>query len=133
MTTTADTTTTTASDTIAARYIAAFNETDSTARRAMISRTFTEDAAYVDPLMSGDGADGIDAMIAGVQAQFPGFAFRLSGTVDGYADRLRFAWELCPPGADAPLVAGTDFAVLASDGRLRMVTGFLDLMPSADQ
>jgi len=51
--------------------------------------------------------------------------------VDGFADRLRFSWELYPPGADAPLVAGTDFATVAADGRLWAVTGFLDLMPSA--
>ena len=131
MTTTTGTTTT-AAGTIAAQYIAAFNETDPTARRNLIGRTFSEDATYVDPLMAGDGADGIDAMLAAVQRQFPGFTFRLAGKVDGYADRLRFAWELFPPGADAPLAAGTDFAVLASDGRLRAVTGFLDLMPLAD-
>ena len=132
MTTTTDTTTVAAA-TIAAQYIAAFNETDPTVRRNLIGRTFTEDATYVDPLTAGDGADGIDAMIAGVQGQFPGFIFRLSGAVDAYADRLRFAWQLFPPGADAPLAGGTDFAILANDGRLQAVTGFLDLMPSPDQ
>lgn len=118
---------------LAEQYIAAFNESDSAARRTLIGRTFAEDATYVDPLMTGDGQDGIDAMIGGVQAQFPGFTFRLTGKVDGFADRLRFSWELSPPAADAPLVAGTDFATLAGDGRLRAVTGFLDLMPTATQ
>ncbi len=131
MTTTAETTTI-AAGTVATRYIAAFNETDPTVRRDLIARTFTVDATYVDPLMSGDGAGGIDAMIVGVQGQLPGFSFRRAGKVDGYPDRLRFAWELLPPGADAPGAGGTDFALLASDGRLRAVTGFLDLMPSPD-
>ncbi len=116
---------------LAEQYIAAFNETDPVARRALSDETFSEDATYVDPLMTGDGQDGIDAMIGGVQAQFPGFTFRLTGKVDGFADRLRFSWELSPPEADEPLVAGTDFATLAADGRLTNVTGFLDLMPSA--
>ena len=116
---------------LAERYIGAFNESDPASRRTLIGRTFAEDGTYVDPLMSGDGQDGIDAMIAGVQTRFPGFSFRLTGKVDGFADRIRFSWELYPPEADVPLVAGTDFAVLASDGRIQMVTGFLDLMPDA--
>ena len=58
------------------RYLAIWNETDATRRRALIARTWTEDATYVDPVMRGAGHDGIDAMVAGAQAQFPGFEFR---------------------------------------------------------
>ncbi|MET4701593.1 ketosteroid isomerase-like protein [Constrictibacter sp. MBR-5] len=112
------------------RYIAAWNETDAGRRRDLIARTWTEDATYVDPLMRGDGAAGIDAMIAGVQAQFPGWRFARLGTVDAHGDRVRFAWVLGPANADAP-IAGTDFAVLSPDGRLAAVTGFIDRMPAA--
>lgn len=114
--------------TIARNYIAAWNETDATTRRALIARTFTEDAAYVDPMMAGDGHDGIEAMIAGVQAKFPGFRFALDGDVDGYGDKIRFSWALGPDGAP-DMVKGTDFGVV-SDGRLRRVTGFLDRVPA---
>ncbi len=70
-TTTATATATATANTMTAlaeQYIAAFSETDSWARRALIGRTFTEDATYLDPLMASDGQDGIDAMIGGVQA-----------------------------------------------------------------
>jgi hypothetical protein len=67
-------------------------------------------------------------MIAGVQAKFPGFRFRLSGKVDAYRDRVRFSWEAGPQDGPA-LVKGTDFAVVAGE-RLREVTGFLDQVPA---
>src|SRR3546814_2921474 len=76
------------------RYIAAWNETDPGRRRDLVARVWTDDATYVDPLMRGDGAAGIDAIIAGVQAQFPGWRFARTGRVDAYADRVRFSWEI---------------------------------------
>src|SRR3546814_9558685 len=112
------------------RYIAAWNETDPGRRRDLVARVWTDDATYVDPLMRGDGAAGIDAIIAGVQAQFPGWRFARNGRVDAYAERVRFSWELGPEGAHAP-VAGTDIAVLSADGRLLAMTGFIDRMPAA--
>jgi hypothetical protein len=59
-------------------YIAVWNEGDPARRRALIAQTWTEDASYVDPMMTGAGLDGID------------------------------------------------FGVVAEDGRLRSVTGFLE-------
>ncbi len=113
---------------IAQNYIAAWNETDAAARRTLITRTFTEGTAYVDPMMSGDGHDGIEAMISGVQSKFPGFRFTLDGQVDGYGDKIRFSWMLGPEAAP-DMVKGTDFGVVA-DGRLHRVTGFLDRVPA---
>ncbi|TXL81961.1 nuclear transport factor 2 family protein [Vineibacter terrae] len=110
------------------RYIAIWNETDTTRRRALIARTWTEGASYLDPMMKSDGHAGIDAMIAAVQEKFPGHRFSLAGKVDAYQDRVRFSWALAPEGGDA-LVKGTDFAVVDS-GRLQQVTGFLDQVPA---
>ncbi|WP_343654979.1 nuclear transport factor 2 family protein [Cupriavidus sp.] len=114
---------------LADRYLAAWNETDAVRRRALIGRTWTESAVYVDPLMRGDGHAGIDAMIAGVQARFPGFVFRRVSPVDAHGANLRFTWELGPAG-EAALVVGTDFATIADDGRLAGMTGFIDRAPA---
>jgi hypothetical protein len=113
--------------TLADQYIAAWNETDADRRRALIAGAWTPDAAYVDPMMQGAGHAGIDAMIAGAQAQFPGFRFCLISKVDAYGDNMRFTWGAGPAGAD-PIVEGTDFVVIAED-RLKTVTGFLDKVP----
>src|SRR5690349_6849324 len=109
------------------RYIAVWNETDAAQRRDLIAQTYTADASYIDPLMQGQGRDGIDAMVAGVQAQFPGYTFQLTSAVDAHHDRVRFTWELGPKGG-AALVKGTDFAVLVGD-KLQSVIGFLDQVP----
>ena len=109
----------------ASRYIAVWNEADPSRRRALIAEQWAEDAQYLDPMMQGNGHDGIDAMIAAVQDRFPGFRFTLHGTPDGHNDRVRFSWTLGPDGA-APVAHGTDFVQLTSDGRIRAVTGFLD-------
>lgn len=112
------------------RYFAAWNETDADRRHDLIAQTWAENAAYLDPLMQGDGHAGIDAMIQGVQTQFPGFRFTQVGQVDAHHDRVRFSWDLGP--ADGPsVVSGTDFAVITEDGRLQTVTGFLDKVPAS--
>ena len=58
-------------------YIALWNEADPARRRALVEQTFTADGEYLDPLMRGEGTDGIDAMVAAAQAQFPGTRFVL--------------------------------------------------------
>jgi len=106
------------------RYFAAWNATDAAERRALIAETYAEQARYLDPLLQGEGRDGIDAMIASVHARFPGHRFRRTSGVDAHNDRARFSWELAPESG-APVVGGTDFVVIA-DGRLQAVTGFFD-------
>ena len=64
------------------------------------------------------------------QGQFPGFTFRLAGTPDAHHDVVRFTWELAQGDAEA-LVVGSDVALLAEDGRIGAVAGFLDKVPAA--
>src|SRR6202007_1113569 len=104
-----------------------WNERTPGRRREILAANWASDAKYIDPLMSGDGRDGVDALIAGVQQRFPEFKFKLLGEANGFGDRLRFCWGLGPDGADS-LIKGTDFAVL-SDGKIRSITGFLDQVP----
>jgi hypothetical protein len=108
-------------------YVAAWNATDPARRRELVGRVFSDDASYLDLLMQGDGAEAIDAMIAGTQAQFPGHRFELAGGPDHHHDCVRFTWRLRPAGGEGePMAIGIDFATLAEDGRFRTVTGFLE-------
>jgi hypothetical protein len=107
-------------------YIAAWNETVPEERRARIADTFADGATYLDPVQSGDGRDGIDAMIAGAQKQYPGVRFELSAGPDAHHDVVRFAWRLVTAADGARVAAGVDFATVADDGRLREVIGFLE-------
>jgi hypothetical protein len=115
--------------TIADRYIALWNETNASRRRALLADLWTEDGTYIDPLMQGSGHSQIDALISAVHQRFPGFRFSLIGQPDGHGSNIRFSWQLGPEGADEP-IKGTDFATL-DNGRLKHVTGFLDQVPAA--
>ena len=113
---------------IARRYIELWNERAPHRRRELLSENWTADASYVDPLMRGDGHDGVDALISGVQQRFPEFRFKLIGEPNGYGEYTRFSWGLGPEGVDSP-IKGTDIAVL-KDGRIKSITGFLDQVPA---
>ena len=58
-------------NTVVHGYIASWNETSPDRRRELIAEAFADDATYLAPILSGDGHDGTDAMIAGAQSQFP--------------------------------------------------------------
>jgi len=114
--------------TIAHRYIEVWNEVDPAHRRRLMEACWIEGASYVDPTMQGTGREQIDALIGAVHARFPGHRFTLRGQPDGYGDRVRFSWALAAPGAPA-VAHGTDFGIMAADGCLSAVTGFLDQTP----
>ncbi len=109
-------------------YVATWNETDPARRRAGIAAAWAEAGTYRDPVMASDGPAGIDAMLAGVQAKFPGFVLKRTSRVDAHNGALRFTWSL-GPAAGPSVVEGVDFCTLAPDGRLASVVGFIDKMP----
>jgi hypothetical protein len=111
-------------------YFDTWNETDHERRRELIAKTWSADCHYVDPLLSGAGHGGIDAMIRAVHERFVEHRFRRTSEVDGYANQLRFTWELTTPDG-VPIAKGADFGVVNSAGCLQSVTGFLDEMPAA--
>ena len=106
-------------------YIAAWNEGDESRRRELVSRTFADDATYVDPLVSSEGTDGIATMIGAVQQQYAGHRFVLAAGPDAHHDCVRFTWKLKDPDGEH-VATGVDFATVAGDGRLRTVIGFLE-------
>lgn len=115
--------------TIVETYLACWNETDAATRRALLSEHWTPGASYVDPLADVRGHDALDATIAAVQAQFPGWVFSPAGAVDAHHNLARFGWGLGPAGAE-PVVVGFDVVVTDADGRIESVHGFLDRVPS---
>jgi hypothetical protein len=111
------------------RYLAAWNETDADARRALIAETFTEQARYTDPMVAVSGRTDLDVTIAAVQVQFAGLAFSRGGEVDAHHDTARFTWNLGVPGEE-PLVVGFDVLALDPQGLIERVHGFLDKVPA---
>lgn len=113
------------------RYFAAWNADTPEELEKAVAAAFTEDASYTDPLAEVRGHDGLAAAISGAQQQFPGFAFRPAGAVDGHHSLARFSWELVAAADGSAPVAGSDVITLADDGRISSVSGFLDRVPAA--
>ena len=116
-------------DAVVEAYVATWNETDAGRRRAGIALAWAEAGSYRDPVMASDGHAGVDAMLAGVQAKFPGFVLKRTSKIDHHNGALRFTWSL-GPAAGPSVVEGVDFCSLAPDGRLASVVGFIDKAPS---
>ena len=111
-------------------YVATWNETDAARRQAAIARAWESAGRYRDPLMASEGHAGIDAMLAAVQARFPGFVLRRTSKVDSHNDCARFAWSLGPAAGPA-VVEGVYFCALSPEGRLVSVVAFIDRMPTS--
>ena len=115
--------------TLVNRYLEGFNETDPDRRRELLEALYTPDCNYTDPQVALRGAEQIDAFIQQTQEQFPGIEFRLGGEIDAHHDQARFQWHAGPAGAPDAVV-GFD-VIVAEDGRIRNVYGFIDVAPAA--
>jgi SnoaL-like protein len=110
------------------RYLAVWNETDASARRAAIEEVFAVGVRYIDPLAAIEGHAALDGLIGAVQQQFPGLVFTPGGPVDAHHEQARFTWHLGAPGGE-PVVIGFDVTEIDPDGRITNVLGFLDKVP----
>ena len=113
-------------------YVATWNETDAARRQASIARAWAASGRYRDPIMASDGPAEIDAMLAAVQARFPGFVLKRTSKVDSHVAAgerfVRFGWSL-GPASGPTVVEGVDFGTLDQDGKLASIVGFIDKAP----
>ena len=103
-------------DVIIDAYVASWNETDPGKRKSALAASCATDARYRDPVMVSDGHSGLDAMLAGVQAKFPGFVLKRISKVDSHNDAVRFAWSLGPASGLKGLLIGTAFGAILPGG-----------------
>jgi hypothetical protein len=113
-----------------ARYFEAWNAGEPEALAKSVAAAWATDGSYTDPLADVSGHEQLAALITAARGQFPGFAFRPTGAVDGHHDTARFAWELVSEADGSAPVAGFDVITLDADGRIRSVLGFLDRVPA---
>ncbi|MFF1450428.1 nuclear transport factor 2 family protein [Streptomyces sp. NPDC058274] len=113
-----------------ARYFEAWNAADAGTRAKAVATAWAVDGSYTDPLADVRGHEQLVAVITAAHEQFPGFAFRQTGSVDGHHDIARFGWELVNEADGSAPVAGFDVITLDDEGRIRSVLGFLDRVPA---
>src|SRR5437764_14945392 len=115
--------------TVVTQYLEAFNETDADRRRELLEALYTPDCTYTDPHVDLQGAAQIDGFIEQTQARFPGFTFTLGGAIDAHHNQARFQWHAGP--ADTPDAHVGFDGIVAEEGRIRNVYGFLAAAPAA--
>jgi hypothetical protein len=109
-------------------YVAMWNEPDEARRAELIAAAWTEDGAYVDPLAQASGHDGLNAMVTELRGQFPGHVIARTTGIDAHHGLVRFGWHLA--GADGTVaVEGIDVGIVADDGRLSRMGGFMGPLP----
>ncbi|MFJ8632141.1 nuclear transport factor 2 family protein [Streptomyces sp. NPDC093568] len=113
-----------------ARYFEAWNAREPDTLARAVATAWSPQGGYTDPLAEVRGHEGIVAVVSAAQARFPGFAFRLTGAVEGHHDTARFSWELVSEADGSAPVAGSDVITLDADGRITAVLGFLDRVPA---
>lgn len=114
--------------TLVTQYLEVFNETDTDRRRELVEALYTTNCTYTDPHVDLHGAEQIDGFIEQTQERFPGITFTLGGPIDAHHNQARFRWHAGP--ADAPdTYTGFD-VIVAEDGLIRNVYGFMDVAPA---
>src|SRR4051812_6302571 len=81
-------------DTVVAEYFEMWNSTDPDRRRKAIAVAWSDRARYLDPLLAGDGPDGLLRMVATVQERYPGARFELTDPVNAHHDRATWGWRM---------------------------------------
>jgi hypothetical protein len=113
----------------AIRYMAAWNETDASAREALLEQCWGDHAVYVDPGVELSGREALSRHIAQVQAGRPGARLEFMSGIDSHHNVLRFLWRLVRADGTAgdPSI---DFGEIGPDGRLVKIVGFFGPAPA---
>src|ERR1700759_2395841 len=110
---------------VVVRYVAAWNERDPKRRRDLIANTWCEDGVYRDVHRHGEGPDAIDAGIDVAQRQFQDYRIALKSGIEAHNGYARFSWAAGGTPAAPLYLGGTDFVIVADDGPLESVIGFV--------
>ena len=104
-------------------YCSAWAEPERAKRNSLLREVWARDGRYSDPTpVSLRGRAALSTHIGSFLAQNAGVRFRCSAA-QSHHHFMRFAWAIVAAGGTT-IVSGTDFAELASDGRLQRIVGF---------
>ena len=108
--------------------MAAWNEPDDTARRALLEQCWSDGGVYLDPNVSLAGRDALAAKIGEVLASRPGARLEFMSGIDVHHNVVRFLWRLVRADGTCGDTS-IDFGEVGPDGRLVKIVGFFGPPP----
>ena len=107
--------------TLADRYVAAWNEPDPTARGAAIAALWAPAALDRGGARQPRGFGGLGKLTLGSSRQSgggEGVRFRAARTARQRGDVVTFRWEMLLAGSEAVLASGLEFLIVDDEGRI---------------
>jgi hypothetical protein len=111
------------------QYMAAWNEPDDTARRALLAQCWSDGGVYLDPNVLLAGRDALATKIGEVRASRPGARLEFMSGIDVHHDMVRFLWRLVRADGTYGDIS-IDFGEIGPDGRLVKIVGFFGPAPA---
>ena len=113
---------------IVTQYMAAWNETDTEARDALLEQCWADGGVYVDPNVQLIGRDALSRHIAKVQAGRSGARLEFMSGIDLHHNVLRFLWRLVRADGTCGDTS-IDFGEIGTDEKLTKIIGFFGPAP----
>jgi len=114
---------------VVTQYMAAWNEPDDAARRALLDQCWGDDGIYLDPRAQLLGRDELARHIAAIQASRPGARLEFMSGIDVHHHVVRFLWRLVRADGSFGDVS-IDSGEVGADGRLVRIVGFFGAPPA---
>ncbi|MBO2012132.1 nuclear transport factor 2 family protein [Hymenobacter negativus] len=114
---------------LSSKHLALWSETDEAKRTPVIAEIYTEDIHFVDPFFTISGRPQVNAFIADLLKQNPGYEFHQVGPVEAHHNLAYLSWQFGPTATPAA-VTGHDVFVLA-DGKIQQIYTFINGATSA--
>jgi hypothetical protein len=106
---------------LADRYVAAWNEPDTEARRRAIAALWAPGGVHYADVREAKGYDAIERRIVGSyekSVRDGGHRFRAVSGARALRDCVTFFWEMLPKESETVVATGLDFLLLDGDGRI---------------
>lgn len=105
------------------RFVAAWAEKDSAARRTLLASCFEADGLYRDAYGYVPGLDGLNVFIGNAQKFMPGLTLARSGPVRHAHGAICYPWTMTGPDGRV-MSDGLSAGDCSPEGRIRQLTGF---------
>ena len=106
------------------KHFATWSERNVEVRKKNIPEVYAPDLTIIDPHFTASSRDDVNALIEGLQSQFPTYSFRLRKPIEAHHNTARLYWQF---GSEEHPDADTGMDVfIVEDGLIKTLIVFID-------